>query len=277
MLRYEASKDLTNAILNNWLLKLKDELGKCIPGDLHQEHYNKWLEDMIQKHGGEFDNQFFRQTISPNVHHFLHIKEEVETAFNLQHRGKTHTSPHLSSELRLLLTTFKEEEVHLFRSGRSLGHAAVNQFARGWWRLEDDKLSDFLTKSTVLGDVLQEIRRLEEGDDEMRSDSPTTSIPGSDSSDSSDSKSSVRTSSSSSSTGSMRSLADIEPNEPDDDGDDLSNTKLSSGSGIAMTMDQETGMLVVGHEDVEEEESSEEEQEEEPEAESGEEASGEDE
>jgi hypothetical protein len=26
---------------------------------------------------------------------------------------------------------FKEQEVHLFRSGRSMGHAAVNQFARG--------------------------------------------------------------------------------------------------------------------------------------------------
>ncbi|KAJ7835863.1 hypothetical protein B0H13DRAFT_1523060, partial [Mycena leptocephala] len=49
MLRYEASKDLRNAILNNWLLNIMGELGKWIPADLHQEHYNKWLEDMIQK------------------------------------------------------------------------------------------------------------------------------------------------------------------------------------------------------------------------------------
>ncbi|KAJ7926664.1 hypothetical protein B0H13DRAFT_1862116 [Mycena leptocephala] len=106
-----ASKDLKNAILNNWLLNIK-------------EHYNKWLEDMIQKHGREFDGKIYRQTISPNVHHFLQIKEEVEATFELEHRGKTHTSPDVQSELHLLLTVFKEKEVHLFRSGRSMGHAA---------------------------------------------------------------------------------------------------------------------------------------------------------
>ncbi|KAJ7023352.1 hypothetical protein C8F04DRAFT_1048051 [Mycena alexandri] len=118
MLRYEASKGLSDAILDHWLLKIKGELGRCLPADLHQEHYNKWLEDMIKKHGGEFDNKFYRQTISPNVHHFLQMKQEVETAFDFRPRGQTHTSPHLRPELQLLLTAFKEEEVHLFRSGR---------------------------------------------------------------------------------------------------------------------------------------------------------------
>jgi hypothetical protein len=56
MLRYEASKDLNNAILNNWLLNIKGELGRHLPGDQHQEHYNKWLEAMAPKHGGDFDN-----------------------------------------------------------------------------------------------------------------------------------------------------------------------------------------------------------------------------
>ncbi|KAJ7707099.1 hypothetical protein B0H14DRAFT_2646904 [Mycena olivaceomarginata] len=107
LLRYEASKDLKNAILNNWLVCITGELGKWLPRDLHQEHYNRWLEDMVQKHGGEFDNKFYRLTISSNVHHFLRIKEEIETAFSLKHRGKTHTSPHLRDELQLLLTMFK--------------------------------------------------------------------------------------------------------------------------------------------------------------------------
>ncbi|KAJ7716863.1 hypothetical protein B0H16DRAFT_1338536, partial [Mycena metata] len=122
MLRYEASTDLRNAILDNWLLNIKGELGKWIPADLHQEHYNKWLEDMVRKHGGEFDDKFYRQTISPNVHFFLQIKEEVETAFDLERRSQTHTSANLDAELHLLLSAFKEEEMHLFRSGRSMGH-----------------------------------------------------------------------------------------------------------------------------------------------------------
>ncbi|KAJ7743227.1 hypothetical protein DFH07DRAFT_869910 [Mycena maculata] len=237
MLRYEASRDLNNGILNNWLLNIKGELGCWLPGDLHQEHYNKWLEEMVQKHGGEFDDPFYRQTISPNVHHFLQIKKEMQTAFGFHHRGTTHTSPHLRDELNLLLTAFKEQEVHLFRSGRSLGHAAVNQFARGYRRLEDGKLADFLVNSTVVGNVLEEFRRLEDDDDEMRSDSPTPSVPSSDSS----SRSSTQSSSS------MCSILDhpIDPNEPEDDGEDLSNTQLSSGSCVAMTVDPESGLIIV--------------------------------
>ncbi|KAJ7478914.1 hypothetical protein FB451DRAFT_1338652 [Mycena latifolia] len=239
MLRYEASKDLNNAILNNWLVNIKGELGKWLPGDLHQEHYNKWLEDMVQKHGGEFDNQFYRQTISPNVRHFLQIKEEVESAFSLEHRGKTHTSPYLRGELQLLLTTFKEEEVHLFRSGRSLGHAAVNQFGRGWRRLEEEKLGDFLNKSTALGDFWREFYQKEHGELQRDSASPAPSSSGSETS------STISSNSSLDSSASMRMLADIDPNEPDDDGEDLSDVQLSSGSCFSMTVDQDTGRIVL--------------------------------
>ncbi|KAF8184385.1 hypothetical protein K438DRAFT_1544545, partial [Mycena galopus ATCC 62051] len=229
MLRYEASKDLTNAILNNWLLNIKGELGRWLAGDQHQEHYNKWLEAMAPKHGGEFDDPFYRQTISPNVHHFLEIKEEIETAFGFQHRGQTHTSPHLRSELHLLLTAFKEEEVHLFRSGRSLGHAAVNQFARGSRRLHEDKLEEFLRRSTVHGSFLEEFQRLsikDEGDVLMRSLSPA----GSDSAESNASASTASTRSTSSGSSSRSSASsEVDANEPDDDGEDLSDSKLSSG------------------------------------------------
>ncbi|KAJ7934308.1 hypothetical protein B0H13DRAFT_2491607 [Mycena leptocephala] len=274
MLRYGASKDLRNTILNNWLLNIMGELEKWIPADLHQEHYNKWLEDMIQKHGGEFDNQFYRQTISPNVHHFLQIKEEVQTAFSFEHRGKTHTSPHLHDELHLLLTAFKEEEVHLFRSGRSLGHAAVNQFARGWRRLEEEKLASFMAKSTALGDFLKEIRRPKDGDIQMRSDLPTSDVSDRDSSDDdasarnvSDSPTpsiprsdSAGSSFSTESSSSMRSLTEIDPNEPEDDGEDLSDAQISS-AGIP----GENGLTADGTEEAgNEEDSEEEEQDDEP-------------
>jgi len=57
--------------------------------DLLQEHYNRWLEDMVKKRGGDFDDNFYRNTHSPNVEHFLRIKEEIENAFDLTNRGKT--------------------------------------------------------------------------------------------------------------------------------------------------------------------------------------------
>ncbi|KAF8884726.1 hypothetical protein CPB84DRAFT_1816928 [Gymnopilus junonius] len=101
----EASNDLHDAILNNWLVNMTGELGKWIEADLLQEHYNCWLEDM----------------------------------------GKTHTSPHL------------QDDLHSFCVGRSLGHAAINQFNEGYKKLDGGKLDDFLLKSTFYADVITEV------------------------------------------------------------------------------------------------------------------------
>ncbi|KAE9393249.1 hypothetical protein BT96DRAFT_829549, partial [Gymnopus androsaceus JB14] len=58
LFQYKSSKDLKDAIWNNWLVNVTGELGKWIPNDLLQEHYNQWLENIIKKQGGNFDNDF---------------------------------------------------------------------------------------------------------------------------------------------------------------------------------------------------------------------------
>ncbi|KAF8139550.1 hypothetical protein K438DRAFT_1920852 [Mycena galopus ATCC 62051] len=253
-LRYESSKGLHDAVLDNYLVRVKAELGKYKPADLHQEHYNRWLQDMSRRHGGQFDEPFFRQTISPNVEHFLRLKEEIESAFNLQRRSKTHTSPHQRPELTLLLTMFKEEEVHLFREGRSMGHAAVNQFSRGCRQLEEGKMADFISTTTVLGDFFSAINHHiadsspNPGPGESRevSDPPSTSKSNSEDdtnsmrSDSPTPSSSSSENSSSSTSGSTTSTASLE--SPDNDGIDMSDAPRSSGSLTAMYMDEENGL-----------------------------------
>ena len=158
LLRYEVSQDLQDGILNNWLVNVTGKLGKWIEANLLQEHYNCWLEDMIKKCGGDFDDNFYCHMLSPNVEHFLRIKEEIENAFALCNHGKTHTLPHLCHELQILPAFFKEEKLHLFCSGRTLGHAAINQFNKGYTKLDTDKLDDFICKSTAYTDVMAEIQ-----------------------------------------------------------------------------------------------------------------------
>ncbi|KAJ7736175.1 hypothetical protein B0H14DRAFT_2639033 [Mycena olivaceomarginata] len=253
LLRYEASEGLSNAIFDNLLLRIKVELRKCLPGDLLQEHYNKWLQAMSRRHGGEFDDPFFRQTVSPNVEHFLRFKEDIETAFNLKRRGKAHTSPHQRPELRLLLTMFKDEEVHKFRAGRSMGHAAVNQFARGVRQLDEGKLQDFKESTTCLGDFFAEIHRNgmaapeTNGDDSSeRITSPDPSSSDSDnaaaiSSSSEDSdRSEASSADSAASIASLGSVlsAPVNPNEPENDGVDMSDVPQSSGSFSALYIDE---------------------------------------
>ncbi|KAF7372415.1 hypothetical protein MVEN_00102700 [Mycena venus] len=59
-----------------------------------------------------------------------------------------------------VLQFFREEQLHSFRSGRSMGHAAVNQFDRGYQRLEDGKLAEYLQQSAQYAELLLEMEVL---------------------------------------------------------------------------------------------------------------------
>ncbi|KAJ7930323.1 hypothetical protein B0H13DRAFT_2264217 [Mycena leptocephala] len=163
LLEFECSPDLKEALLNNYLFNLGEEVGNFIEGDLMQEWNNRWLQDASGRGGGDFDDKFYRKTISPNVLHFLKMKEDIETAFELKRRSKAHPSPHLRDETKVLLRLYQEEELHHFRSGRSMGHAAVNRFDRGYQRLDNEKMAEYLQRSKEYADVLEEMEILRNG------------------------------------------------------------------------------------------------------------------
>ncbi|KAJ7759724.1 hypothetical protein DFH07DRAFT_725163, partial [Mycena maculata] len=121
---------------------------KYIEGDWVQEDFNKWLEEMVEHKGGDFDDHFYRHTLAPNVMHFLRMKEKMEAAFELKPRGKTHGAPHLRNEFQQLLRMHKEDQLHLFRPGRTMGHAAINFFEEGYEKLEDSRITKFIRDST---------------------------------------------------------------------------------------------------------------------------------
>ncbi|KAJ7711812.1 hypothetical protein B0H16DRAFT_1232979, partial [Mycena metata] len=133
LLRYECSPDLKDGILNNFLFNLNDG-----PGNF----------DIAGRRGGDFDEQFYHRTVAPNVLHFLKMKEDMESAFALKRRWKAHTSPHLRDETQILLRLYKDEELRKFRSCRSMGHAAVNTFDRGYHRLDAEKMAEHVERST---------------------------------------------------------------------------------------------------------------------------------
>ncbi|KAJ7824426.1 hypothetical protein B0H13DRAFT_1658521 [Mycena leptocephala] len=163
LLEFECSPDLKEALLNNYLFNLQAEIGKFIEGDLMQEWNNRWLQEVSGRTGADFDDKFYRKTISPNVLHFLKIKENVEAAFELKRRSKAHTSPHLRDETNILLRLYREEELHTFRSHRSMGHAAINRFDRGFQRLDGGKMAEYLQRRAEYADLLQDMEKLRNG------------------------------------------------------------------------------------------------------------------
>ena len=159
LLHYDATDNLKNGILNNWLVNVKGQPGSWIERDLLQEHYNKWLEDLIGVHGGSFNDDLYRKTVAPNIEAFLRLKEEFESAFELKWRSKSHTSPHLRDEYHALLKMLCEEEVHFFRSKRSMGHVVVNLFDAGYCIVRG-KIPMFINKSNKRVETLQHLTDL---------------------------------------------------------------------------------------------------------------------
>ncbi|KAJ6617040.1 hypothetical protein B0H10DRAFT_1948722 [Mycena sp. CBHHK59/15] len=153
--RYEASKEFSDAMFNNSLVNPTGR--QWVECDFAQEGYNKWLEEMVEHKGGDFDDHFYRHTLAPNVTHFLRMKEQMQTAFELKPRGKTHTVPHLRNEFQQLLRMHKEDELHLFRPGRTNGHAAVNFLQQGYERLEESRMENFIQQSTAYSDIMVDV------------------------------------------------------------------------------------------------------------------------
>ncbi|KAJ7687731.1 hypothetical protein B0H17DRAFT_1160422 [Mycena rosella] len=158
--RYEASKDFSDAMLNNWLIRPRRK-AKYIECDWVQEDYNKWLEELVEHKGGDFNDHFYRHTLAPNVMEFLRMKENMESAFGLKPRGKTHGAPHLRNEFQQLLRMHKEDQLHLYRPGRTMGHASLNYYALGYEKLDDTRIAKFIEESTAYSDITKD-RRVDE-------------------------------------------------------------------------------------------------------------------
>jgi hypothetical protein len=230
-----------------------------------QEWNNKWLTGMVKgRGGGEYDHKYYRKTIAPNVLHFLKIKEDIESAFELKRRSKAHTSPHLRDETHVLLRMYRDEELHLFRPGRGMGHAAVNRFDRGNQRLEGGKMAEFLERSAEYAAVLattEKVRALG-NDSGMDLDPPTSpsppktpppergapSPPQTPVSERPGSSNSTHSSHSSSSITSLRSSTSTSSRAATDsvhswDDVDHSDERLTSGSDLTVTIDETTGLM----------------------------------
>ncbi|KAG6862847.1 hypothetical protein C0991_009921 [Blastosporella zonata] len=117
--------------------------------NLMQEHFNRWLEEMAQHKGKEFEDQFYRKVLSPHVHHFINLKDEIENMVSLQPRTKKHTLPNYDRELTSLMNTVRNEELNCQRDGRFEGHCTRDAAAEGLEVLQNGKVDSFIKKSIV--------------------------------------------------------------------------------------------------------------------------------
>ncbi|VDB84770.1 unnamed protein product [Peniophora sp. CBMAI 1063] len=139
------------ALMDNWLVNLKGQPGHFQERDLMQEHFNFWLEELSQHKGKQFDDHWFRRTISPHVHRFLRIKDQMEASVALKPRRKEHTEPPKTNEIREAMRLCRQADLHRRHDGRLCGSKAEDHFAKGYKKLAfEGKLEKYIEKSLAV-------------------------------------------------------------------------------------------------------------------------------
>ncbi|KAK7687036.1 hypothetical protein QCA50_009536 [Cerrena zonata] len=148
-LELESSPELKSAYLRNMLVNPSGE--QWMEGDLHLEHLNLELENSIAHKNGEWDDEHIRTVVAPNISHFTTLKNTFREGLGLAKRRTKHTAPHSRPEIKILLRTYRDEELHLFRTGRCYGDVDhdVDTFAKGYKALYEGKMSKFIVESTA--------------------------------------------------------------------------------------------------------------------------------
>ncbi|KAG5634356.1 hypothetical protein H0H81_002264 [Sphagnurus paluster] len=152
--KWEFDDATKQSIMSNWLVCLH-ELGEYIEMDLMQERHNHFFEKHAQHIGKEFNDPFFRTILGMNVHHFTHLKDEMEEAVSLKCRTKNHSAADLLNEIKALLKLLREKEVNRFRAGRNEGFTADDNFEKGY-KIIIEKIKRFLERTTAFANILGE-------------------------------------------------------------------------------------------------------------------------
>jgi hypothetical protein len=147
-LELESSKELQEAILKSTLINLSGCPGAFSAADIIQEFFNRSLEATIEWKGAEFGSDFIRRVVSPNLHHFAHIKLDLCEGVGLAKRSGKHTEPHLRPEVQILLETYQKCELHRRRPGRVYSEQDKDDFSRGMNKLQAGKLKKWAVDTT---------------------------------------------------------------------------------------------------------------------------------
>ncbi|KAF5384343.1 hypothetical protein D9615_003177 [Tricholomella constricta] len=178
--KWEFDEATSNSIMSNWLVCLH-ELGDYSEMDLMQEGHNRVLEEQVQHKGKEFDDPFYRDTVSMNVHHLTRLRDEMEEAVSLKLRTKNHSVTDLLNELRALLACLRDAEVNRYRPGRNEGFTAIDDFEEGW-RILHQKITKFIARTIAYLDILghhtaqADVEMESSGDDDWE-DSQRSEVP----------------------------------------------------------------------------------------------------
>lgn len=149
-LELESSKELREAFLRNWIINPSGQAGHFVAGDKFQEQLQDEMYEHIGRKDRGFDEDYMRKVIAPNAYRFVVVKKSVTEGLGLAQRRGKHSEPHTKPEMKKLLEVYRDQQLHLFRSGRTYGGdpRKTDDFGRGCQRLIEGKLVSWVSETT---------------------------------------------------------------------------------------------------------------------------------
>ncbi|KAK6969274.1 hypothetical protein R3P38DRAFT_3337119 [Favolaschia claudopus] len=142
-LELESNSYLKDASLFSMVLNPDGGHGQFKPCDIYQEFLNKCLDPIVQRKDADYGAFHIRNIYSRNIKDIHDLKTEFRKGLDLTKRTSKHKKPHEKPEVKILLKTYRDNELHKRRPGRTYKDGRdVNDFERGMQHLAKGALTN---------------------------------------------------------------------------------------------------------------------------------------
>ncbi|KXN87978.1 hypothetical protein AN958_07988 [Leucoagaricus sp. SymC.cos] len=152
-LELKSSDKLHDAILKSTLVNLPGREGSFSAADIMQEYFNCLLESIVEKKGVEYSDTFIHHVVLCNLHHFAHIKLDLQIGVGMDMQSGKYSTLSLAPETKILLQLYQDHELHYQCPGQAFNTQDRDMFRQGLEKLNNSCLEKWIIEMTTTCDL----------------------------------------------------------------------------------------------------------------------------
>ncbi|KAL1711510.1 hypothetical protein EV715DRAFT_215226 [Schizophyllum commune] len=170
----EFPQDLRDLILENYLVNPSGLPGHWHELDLLQEHINFWFKVLFNAKTAAFDSHFLSFKVGLNIIGLGDLRSHIADSFNIKRSSFSHTSPSKVGDINILATSYRDDEVHVYKKGRKRSAMVVDEFSAGIDIVHHQgKFSDYVKRTSVRKDAAAMAKDIDAMEEELRQQGET--------------------------------------------------------------------------------------------------------
>ena len=140
---------MKKAVFNWYILNVSGLAGGQKERDLLQEHHNLAIKRVHNGRLARFDSKFIQEAISLNVVPLGQLANTIKEGLGLHKTVLSQTNAKLTVDINLLGHSYLAQQHHIYHPNWSQSYLAIDALTRGYAKLHDGTLNNFLDKHVV--------------------------------------------------------------------------------------------------------------------------------